>query len=230
VTGEAAGPGVLSGPTGGVSPTLVTPGELYRLTQVQSFNNLMTVINQFHLGRDGSGGTPGALCNDWVNNVVTTWKNNVTQYAIWSQVYVQMILPYESGIYALPLTGGGTVPFGNPLPPNAAGIITWRTELAGRRRRGRTYVAGCQWNTNQTTNFATWNSGGIAALTNIANAIFTRYQLGGNPGGYYLVVWSRREWADLPAADWPQAAAYVNRYSVQPYVGTMGSRRAGRGI
>jgi hypothetical protein len=128
---------------------------------------------------------------------------------------------YEA-TYALAGTNGAGV-----LPMVCAQIITWRTGLPGRRKRGRTYFPAAA--------SSNYSGGRWAALhvTNNMNAVGNKVLSVWGPGGSSATtefgVWSRVLGNQLPPHD---AAGFqiVTSFTSQSAVATMGTRRYGRGI
>lgn len=210
------------------APALTSAGQVFRLVQTQVTSTGVTIMNAFHFATDTTGNLASTLANDWALNAVPAWKAMVTNAMTFQTVAVQQTHPTESPVASVTLSGAGSV-VSATFPFVCAGVVTWRTTLLGRAHRGRTYICGNEFQVPGTTNGSVFQGTGITRMNTFANAILTRYTLGGNPSGYYLVVWSRKTYNDDPT-NWWNAATMVNRYSVQPYVATMGSRRWGRGM
>lgn len=208
----------------------ITFNEVFRLVQVQRFSALVVCMNTFHFGRESTGGSESSLVVDWRDNIVPTWKSQVTNAMTFDEVNAQRIMPTPSAVAGVALSGTGSVGMVQ-APCPTAGVITWRTQLIGRNRRGRTYVPGLGYQiASQVGNGVTWGTANIACLTAIGNAILTRYTLGGNPYGFQLIVWSRKIGFAGGGTDWRTGAAMVTRFTSQSYIATMGSRRGSRGI
>jgi hypothetical protein len=206
--------------------------EVYRLIQITRYNNVLAVMNTFHFGLEASGfSNANVLCTDWRDNIVPTWKANVGGRIWFVELITQRIAPDDGPLVSVLLTGTGALGTSSNLPSIAAGLITWRTQLTGRSRRGRSYIAGLPYDTSVAiSDGVTWGTTSQTRLGNIANVILSRYTLGANPGGFFLCVWSRL----LGGANVPRdpfaGAALVNRFTVQPYIGSMGTRRGFRGV
>jgi len=87
------------------------------------------------------------------------------------------------GNYTIPQPHPGTSP-GNATPANAAAVISWRTGLAGRAFRGRTYLPGIGESSQVNS---TVNSSYITAATALANGI-AAFTNGGGIVGVNMVV------------------------------------------
>jgi hypothetical protein len=138
------------------------------------------------------------------------------------------LIPYNADYYETTLsptlagTGGADV-----LPPQLAAIITWRTGAIGRRKRGRTYFAGLP------QNFQTGGRLINTVLTNqgaaIGNKFMSLWGAGGSSATTEYGVWSRvNAGPDPPFL--PAGFTVCTSFTVQPAMGTMGTRRWGRGI
>jgi hypothetical protein len=221
---------IVEGPSPIPMAAPVVSNEVYRLVQVVRFSNAVTCMNSFYFGKETTGGSSAGLVADWNTNIVPTWRNNVCQQVSFNQCYAQQVMPVQDAVAAVTQSLIGNISVAPPLPAVAAGIITWRSQGIGRSRRGRSYIAGIRWDSFTSSDYINWNANGVSYLAGIAGAILTRYTLGGNPGGYFLVVWSRKLASSPPGGDWRNAASMVTRYTVQSYVGSMGTRRGARGI
>lgn len=211
-----------------VAPAITTAGIVWRLTQNTKYNGVISCLNTFWFAEDTGTATATGLLNDWNTYVVPTWKANVTNAMTFGSIEAYQVLPTESVLYSIALTGSGGI-ISLPAPCNSAGVVTWRTTGFGRNRRGRSFIAGLEYAAPSTSNGYQWIGTGVTRLNNIANAIYSRFRLGGNPAGIYMCVFSRKLYTDDPAS-WPNAVALMTGYTVQPYIATMGTRRYGRGM
>jgi len=110
--------------------------------------------------------------------------------------------------------GIGTRTGSDTLPLQAAAIITWRTGLAGRSRRGRTYMPS-------TVEGDVGQAGGIGVtyaglLDNFATDLLLMQE------PVTLNEWQLHVWS--PTLN---AATRVTEYVIRPYLGTQRSRRSG---
>lgn len=201
--------------------------DVYELVQYGTLGSVQ-VANAFHLIDNGGGGSPANLAADWLANAVTPWKAAVaTQWAP-NLIAVKRIVPHDLlTAYAIP-AGTGAVG-AQVCPVVVAGVITWRTGYSGRRARGRTYVGGMAVDAYATAASAVWNATGVGRLNTLANALLTRYSLGGNPIPYLLGVYSRAD--GIVGGVWTVAGfRQATSFTPQSYICTMGSRRYGHGI
>jgi len=74
-------------------------------------------------------------------NFGTIYRDMMTNQATYDGVGVRKVfpLPMSSETFGTAAAGGGTV-LGDALPKQIAGLLSWRTDLAGPANRGRTYV------------------------------------------------------------------------------------------
>lgn len=208
---------------------LVVSAEVYRLVQTTRFAATITCMNEFHFGREAAGGSANALAIDWRDFAVPLWKPMVFNTITFVEVSVQMIAPTEGDIVRVVLSGPGTATGSTPAPCNSAGCITWRSQLAGRSRRGRSFIAGLEYGAGS-SNYMTWNATRIGTMSTFATGLTTRYSLGGNPGAFFMVVWSRKLGGATPPRNPAAGAAMISGFTPQPYICTMGTRRSGRGM
>lgn len=75
------------------------------------------------------------------NHLGTALTNCISSSALYAGLTLQKIfpLPVAGAFAATNSTGPGTRP-GDTLPPQVAGLISLRSNLVGRRRRGRMYI------------------------------------------------------------------------------------------
>lgn len=104
---------------------------------------------------------------------------------------------------------------GDALPPTAPAIITWRTGLIGRSRRGRTYM----WPATEAQQIGGQVQGPYAVLLGTFAEAFAVIADSVSSAGYAHVVYS------------PTLTQAFTRttYQVQDFLGRMGSRRSGTG-
>lgn len=170
-------------------------------------------------------------------NLVAEFKTNIsTQYRAMiasgfgiRRWVARSLIPYNTDFYELienpTLTGtGGTT----GMPAVAAGIITWRTGQPGRRKRGRSYIAGISMNN---TDFA----GRLASvfISNTVNAFGNQMLARWGPTGLSTTtevgVWSRLNAGPDPPFN-PAGFTPITQFTAQPAIGSMGTRRYGRGM
>jgi hypothetical protein len=209
---------------------VIHAAEVYRLVQSGRYGGDILIQNAWHFGRENPGGTPGELMNDWNTNIVGPLADQLHQVMTLTDVQVQRIAPDESEIERISGSRACQATGYAALPSVAAGVITWRTQLPGRSRRGRSYIAGLPYDLITIADGAVWNTPGINRLTAIANLIRSRYMLGGNPGAYMLGVWSTKLGGKPPTADAATGWVMVTGFTAQAYICSMRSRRFGAGL
>lgn len=219
----------------GVNPALVlapelrvtTPGDVYELVVTcQETATSTYIINVFHFRAVTAGCTATSLIVDWRTNVETAQRAIMSSGANIVRYECFNLIPYSTDWAEQRVTLAGT---GGSTPTAAlvAWITTWRTTLPGRRYRGRTY-----WGPISTSfmlggkiNGAT-TSGPFWALP---NAILTRYGATGTSPDTRIGVWSRVNGNQHPPHS-PAGFTQIVSFTVQPNLGSMGTRRLGRGM
>lgn len=142
-----------------------------------------------------------ALCISNTTSILRLQIRNVTQPTFG--------IDYTTG---LPIAG---LLAGEALPPQTAFIVSWRTGLIGRSRRGRTFV----WPPNEASQASGQLSGGyLAALNNFATQSLTVTGAGGAPV-YLKVVFS----------EVLTQAFTINSFTVPQFSGSQRRRRTGSG-
>lgn len=151
------------------------------------------ICNVLHFKEDVPVGGTGAagLCTDFNTNMATTMKNRLASSSGYTFEYMecQRLVPYGDVPLIQNWTGGNVGAVGgNCLTGTLAEVLTLYTGQAGRRKRGRIYLAGGvgtdifqgQWATTQT-----------ARTQAFATALATRYCVVPYATSYVLGVWSR---------------------------------------
>jgi hypothetical protein len=95
--------------------------------------------------------------------------------------------PIQLAEEALP---GGTLGLaaGDPEPNQVAQIVTWRTSLAGRAYRGRTYVPGLP---DGAVSAGLITSGHLSGVTTFVNTMLSTFGPAGSSTNFQLVIISR---------------------------------------
>lgn len=94
---------------------------------------------------------------------------------------------------ALSVQGGGTP--GTELPPQSALVITLRSNLAGRRHRGRMYLGGYL---ESVQNAGTWQTSTVNAIQTYVDDLVTALGNGGTNLDWIWGIWSRRYGGEDP--------------------------------
>lgn len=118
-------------------------GDVFRLSVVgASVDGRTQIVNTFHYRQDDAliFSEPGPdLVQAWLDDVDSDYRALISNIFSFNFFRVQGI---TSPLYVYEQTTAsrlGTLT-GEALPLTCAAVITWRTGLAGRSRRGRTYV------------------------------------------------------------------------------------------
>lgn len=200
-------------------------GDLFELVVVGRHAGAL-VLNTFGFAQVGSpAGDPAAtLAGNWNSTCMTAWRNLVSgNYAV-NALWVNAVAPAGAARYELnfsPPLAGNVV--GEALPPQNAGVITWRTALAGRSYRGRTYVpAIAEGQQTDGTLSTTWQTNAAAFVSALVGAFITNAAT----NNFRLVVISRVNGG--VARPTPIGTNVVNG-SPRPYVYNQDRRTIGRG-
>jgi hypothetical protein len=174
------------------------------------------VLNTFHVSNPGGWtlGTMAALANDTVNWINTIYKTLVPSVYSWYLVSVRLYNPsnplaYDQSI-SPPIVGtrAGTAEAGS-----VTSTLSLRTGLAGRRYRGRMYVAGIS-ETDVATNDLL-GSGYVALAGTVAQAFLTAI----NTGGRNATIFHKLS----------NTYTNVNGYAIENIVDNQRRRLPGRG-
>ena len=137
--------------------------DVYRLRIYQRQHGSQ-VVNVLHFVEDlaAVGGGAAGLANDFVTNMKTPLQNRAANQLAFEYVEVQSLVPFSGGVYVVnfPANTIGQSPQPS-LSAMCAEVVTIYTSRAGRRGRGRIYLAGGDmssggmgnglWLTTQTT-------------------------------------------------------------------------------
>jgi hypothetical protein len=136
------------------------------------------------------------LANDFTGRILTPAVNGLraclSNTTGITAVTVQRYIPYEEGVFTLPITANnGGQRSGTPLPTLCAPCITILTPRGGRSGRGRFYPfppAAADQASNQ------WTATQMNALDTVMVALNAGYglQAGYEATGFRLGVWSRK--------------------------------------
>jgi hypothetical protein len=176
-------------------------GDVYRLTinAVGLGHQFMnTYAFTMKSSPDPTDADATSLANGFKEISRVTQSNNIT-YQTWSlrQLYgggvtvIQDECRRDGGIvlegnFSGSVVGGSST---DMLPPQCALVWTIRTGLAGRRRRGRSYVFGFP----ESQQIAgTWIAAALTTMTTSLNTIYGLYGPSGTDPQFLLGVWSER--------------------------------------
>jgi hypothetical protein len=204
---------------------VVAVGDVYRLSvECLHVNGNVVMANVFHFRQKAGFTSAINLIGDWRLVMETEFKLLFSGGCRIQKYSARSIIPLNTDFYesthSIPGTGGA-----NALPPLVAAVMTWRTGLPGRRKRGRSYIGGVDvsrdsggfWSTTQLNNMNAWGA-----------KMMTVWGPGGTSATTEFGVWSRLNAGPVP----PYAAAGftpVTAYTAQVNAGSMGTRRRGRG-
>jgi hypothetical protein len=208
---------------------MVAVGDIYELAVNWTEATQGTqCINVFHFRQKAGFLSAINLIGEFQAGIQTQYRALVTSGLAISRYSCRSLIPYNTDFYetfpspTLAGTGGTT-----PVPPVCAGIITWRTGQPGRRKRGRTYIAGIS---------QTQHTGGRLSASFITtwmnafgNQALSLWAAGGSSATTEIGVWSRLNAGPSPPFD-PAGFQVITAFTAQPAMGSMGSRRFGRGI
>jgi len=210
----------------GVTPHATAPGDVYEFViRGQDTSAGVQIVNVFHVLALTPACTANAIIQDFRTNLETEYKNMISSSVIFNRYLAFNLVPFQTDVAEQVINvSGGSV--GTPHSTVVAGIITWRSARIGRRYRGRSYIGtlGNAQVTNSRLNGAMTTS----ALFLFATKMMARWGPTGTSLDMRLGIWSRMNGNQSP----PHLAAgltLVNNFTVQSAVGTMGTRRPGRG-
>jgi len=122
----------------------VAVNDYYRVTVDQTLHG-QKVLNTFYYQETTSagGGSSAALANRFAVVVIPTMKACQSNEVQHNGVYAQKIWPLPPIVpsFDASAAGPGGVP-GSSLPSSMAVVMTKQTAFAGRKYRGRVYIAG----------------------------------------------------------------------------------------
>lgn len=169
--------------------------DVYRMALVGVGSAGQQLVNVHHYQQvAGTGSDEGLqLIDAWVAQASASWADCVGVDNLMTQIQIRNITQPEKGMdYSLPTPIPGEMT-GEGLPPQTAGIISWRTGLIGRRRRGRTFMfpAG-----ESAQNNGQWNSG---HLSNLNDYGLIMLELDSAGTSYQMVIYSAPDTTPPPS-------------------------------
>lgn len=204
--------------------------DIYRLRIYQRLHGAQ-VVNVMHFVEDlaAVGGGAAALATDFMTNMRPTLIARCVPQLVFESVEVQSIVPFSGGAAVAPFAGG-TVGTGGTSTASATlcEVVSIYTSRAGRRGRGRIYLAGADTNSASNISAGVWGSAQTTRTTNFANALATRYVFAPGLGAYCLGVWSKVLAGPFPP--WPSSAfVRATSLTVRTIVRTQRRRQVGVG-
>lgn len=160
---------------------LVVQGEI----EGQQTNN---VLHYKVMESAGAGATMTEFFTAWAAINQADWLDAVS--AEWEMISLrgQVVLPVKLDP-VIELTAGATVGTiaGDSLPSMNAAVLSWRTGIASRKKRGRTYIAGIP---ESGTTKSVLTAAQIGLLTNLKDDLITEVVAGagGNTANLRLIV------------------------------------------
>ena len=121
------------------------PGWLYGVLRMAAQGNIFE--NTFSLqttpGLHPSGADLAALAADWWTVNGPSLQTMMAQAVVYQSVTIRDLndATGAEGVYTIPVNTHGNLT-GDPVPFNAAAVISWRSATVGRRGRGRWYATG----------------------------------------------------------------------------------------
>lgn len=136
--------------------------DIFRMAIVGTGPNAQQLVNVHHYRQTTSGGGDlgDHLGRAWIDTASAAWQACVTDDSAVLVLQIRNVTQPTLGVDFtddLPLAG---TQGGEAMPPNSPFIISWRTGLIGRARRGRTYM----WPAEEAAQNAGQISGGQSAL------------------------------------------------------------------
>jgi len=204
-------------------------GDIYRLAaRWQHVGSNDDVVNVWHF-RQQSGlivDTPGGdLVQAFVDAAVTLYAGLTSVLYTLDLITVRQVQGGEEVFETAADYPGQRGVSATGLPGQLSCVLSWRTGLAGRRRRGRTYMPPAA---EEDLNAGQWISGYIAGVTNFADAMrddMNTVTL--THAAWQLGIWSVPN--SDPPADPLTLFTPVTTWIIDSVPGTMKSRRIGSG-
>ena len=203
--------------------------DIFRLRIYQRLHGAQ-VVNVLHFVQEEASPSFGALqlAQDFVTNMTTPLRNRAVNQMAFDFVEVQSLVPFAGAPVSVSFAGGtvGAV-IGGSVSATLCEVITVYTSRAGRRGRGRIYLAGGSTATADIS-AGNWLSPQTTRTTSLATALATRYMAVPVLGGYALGVWSKV--LAGPTPPWPSSAfVRATNLTVRTIVRTQRRRQVGVG-
>lgn len=209
-----------------MAPLATTPGDVYEFViQAQDTACAVRCVNVFHVLAVTPNCTALQVVNDWRTNLETEWTDCFAGQVRIQRYLCFNLVPFQTDVYQATVDVPGRQSV-TSMPPIVTAIFTWRTGRIGRRYRGRTYMAGVP--TPDTLNGSLQPSYIVGRAKTFADKMIGRWGAGGSSPDIRLGIWSRVIGGQQPPHD-KTGLTIVQSYTVQSRLGTMGTRRVGRG-
>jgi hypothetical protein len=196
--------------------------DVWKLVIKQAYENQLNlnVLHYLETGLAGTGATAAQRLNGLMTEIepdLVAMQNNNWTYtgATLQRIFPTVTDPIE--ISETPPAAGDVV--GDGLPAYVASVISWRTAIATRRTRGRSFFGG---RSESDTEESFLNAGAITLHDTLALTLIGPIStgVGGNTSELTLCVWS-------PTTP---GATVVSNHLTRSQVRTMRTRTVGRGV
>ena len=202
-------------------------GDVYELAVLTTPANGTNCWNVFHFRQKAGFLSAINLVGEWRTNIEAQYRGMLSSAVNVVYYTCRSLIPLNADSYATAVSPAQPGTRGvSPCPPLSCAVITWRTAKIGRSRRGRSYLSGIAIN-DQTggTMVSTWLTNYAA---NFGNQFLSRWAPGGLSGTTEAGVWSRKIAGPTAPFD-PTAFEPITAFTAQVSMGSMGTRRVGRG-
>lgn len=190
-------------------------GQVYRIAARSTFNNVDDIVNVWHYRQElvVIGNPAEDLANQWATDLTLLYRGLFGGGVAITDLSVRPIAP-ATEFFDLNLGAQAGTLAGQTLPLPNAPIITWRSDLIGRRNRGRTFFPPP---TENEQDGGSISAALITALTNFGDAAMQLLELG--VPQWQMVVHSEVGGTDVP----------VTSFVVRSIMGTQRRRKQGVG-
>jgi hypothetical protein len=197
-------------------------GDVYRLGVVSSFTGFDQMVNVFHYEQLADGAFPGAqeLCLQWEADALPAYLDLLSTRITVQILEARQVLGGAES-FDLGIGVNGELSSDDIVPLTSAPIISWRTGLAGRSFRGRTYLPPVPEGNQDAGNLDSAYSDLMDAF-----AAANRLLINGVTEEFQLVVFSTVE-DGSPRV--PPIATPVTSWVVRDNMGSQRRRRQGVG-
>lgn len=166
------------------------------------------LVNVWHV--TAPSGSEALIADQFEATVIASYEALASDAVTFDDITATDLATHTQSVE--PLTGAGDV-VDQPLPPQCAAVLTWRTNKVGRKYRGRTYVFGLS-ETDQDE--GQWNGTVLGRLTTLANNLYSTWPVS---FGGSLVVYHRSD----------QSTDVVTSYVIRGLTKTQRRRARGAG-
>ena len=117
-------------------------GDIYRMALIGIGPQGQELVNVHHYRQVAAGGGDlgDQLARAWIEDAAPLWATCVSANVSMTEIQIRNVTQPQFGVdWSTDLPVAGTQA-GETLPPNTTFVISWRTGLIGRSRRGRTFM------------------------------------------------------------------------------------------